>query len=616
MKVHFNIFLTFFLSILGLQMAAQICDGNLGENIFFDGDFGSGADNNVIADPGIAPGYTYTSTGPPVDGFYVLTNDTRPWDNFPTWLNIGDNSNDDQGYMMVVNASFEPGIFYEQTISGFCENTIYEFSADVINLIQRNVQDHIKPNVDFLIDGMVQYSTGDIPQDETWNKYGFTFTAPTDRTEITLTLRNNAPGGIGNDLAIDNISFRACGPRSFINTERTLFFCEEANTPAAIIADVGTEPRALQWQISLDQGITWTDITNANAEQYLHTNFDPGTYMYRYLSAGTEENLENILCRVISDELTLIVNPIYHELFDTICEGTSFMLGDLPISASGIYMADLTGQDGCDSNVTLNLTVVEDPLIDFDLIGNSLICANDTNGIIQFGNGVNGYPPYQYFFNQAEVFDQVSDLDAGNYTVEVIDRFGCSAEKEVFLSEPAPFVVEAGNNIDTVLGAFIQLNATANDLVSNQFWEPPIGLSCADCPNPNFISGNSLIYVYTASNSSGCTDSDSLIVKVNKDKTPLFVPNAFSPNGDNINDILSISSFAQSVQEILDFKVFDRWGGLRFQKSNFQSNDPSLGWDGNSNGKRAPSGVYVYVIKLRLVDGSEQLLKGDVTLIR
>ena len=72
---------------------AQLCGGNLGDNIFTDGDFGRGTDNLIRVDPTIAPGYTYTTSVPPQDGEYVITNNTGAWSGlFGTWLPIRDNS--------------------------------------------------------------------------------------------------------------------------------------------------------------------------------------------------------------------------------------------------------------------------------------------------------------------------------------------------------------------------------------------------------------------------------------------------------------------------------------------------------------------------------------------
>jgi hypothetical protein len=113
------LFFPFFL-IQTIYSQPVLCNGNLGDNIFTEGDFGKGNANVVAMNPGYAPGFIYTTNVPPDDGQYTITNDMRPWSNiFPTWIQIGDNSTDPKGYMMVVNASYAPGIFYEQIIDNF-----------------------------------------------------------------------------------------------------------------------------------------------------------------------------------------------------------------------------------------------------------------------------------------------------------------------------------------------------------------------------------------------------------------------------------------------------------------------------------------------------------------
>ena len=274
--LKFILIVLLFCGIPVIGNSQSLCQGNLGENIFEAGDFGSGAANVLWPDPGIAPGYNYTVNVPPQDGFYTITNSTLPWGNlWESWLRIEDNSPDPNGYMMVINASFSAGIFFEQTITGLCPETDYEFSADIINLIRGGVGDHILPDVSFLLNNEVQFTTGTISQTDSWNTYGFTFFTLPLQTEMTLTLRNNAPGGIGNDLALDNISFRACGPSAFINTDQTIFLCADENEPAEIIADLDFNTHVIQWQHSSDGGTSWEDIPGETDpfyfSQYLFT---------------------------------------------------------------------------------------------------------------------------------------------------------------------------------------------------------------------------------------------------------------------------------------------------------------------------------------------------------
>jgi len=110
-------------------MAQDLCEGSLGANLFEDGDFGSGSNNNQLEDPEIAPGFEYVTSGPPFDGQYILTQNMGAWSNlFGTWIPLRETSADPDGYMMVVNASFEPGLFYEEEIIGICENTSMSYA--------------------------------------------------------------------------------------------------------------------------------------------------------------------------------------------------------------------------------------------------------------------------------------------------------------------------------------------------------------------------------------------------------------------------------------------------------------------------------------------------------
>ena len=88
----------------------------------------------------------------------------------------------------------------------------------------------------------------------------------------------------------------------------------------------------------------------------------------------------------------------------------------------------------------------------------------------------------------------------------------------------------------------------------------------------------------------------------------VFVPNAFRPNGDGVNDLVYVRG--QNISEI-QFKIFDRWGEMVFE-----TNDQSIGWDGTFRGKPLDPDVYVYHLQVLCVDGQENLIKGNITLLR
>ena len=88
----------------------------------------------------------------------------------------------------------------------------------------------------------------------------------------------------------------------------------------------------------------------------------------------------------------------------------------------------------------------------------------------------------------------------------------------------------------------------------------------------------------------------------------IFVPNAFSPNDDGENDILFVRG--QNLEEVT-LKIFDRWGELVFE-----STDQAIGWDGTFRDKPVDPDVYVYHLQVICFDGQENLIKGNITVLR
>jgi len=174
--------------------------------------FGSGSNQRFGPLPADSGATTYIySNGTPNDGYYTIANSTVGMYN--TWWQTTDHTGNAGGYMMIVNCSYDPGIFYTRTVKGLCGSTTYQFAAWIKNLDNTN---EILPNVSFSIEttgGTVlgKGNTGDIPIANAWIQYPFTFTTPANTDSIVIKMTNNAPGGIGNDIAIDDITFRPYG---------------------------------------------------------------------------------------------------------------------------------------------------------------------------------------------------------------------------------------------------------------------------------------------------------------------------------------------------------------------------------------------------------------------
>ncbi len=599
-----------------IKNIANLCDGSVGENMFEDGDFGSGNTTNLVNDPNnYAPGYTYQPAPPPNDGFYTITNNTTDWGWFAQtgWIDIGDNSNDPNGYMMVVNASFDPGIFYQKTINDLCENSTYQFSADVINLLFSTTD--IQPNVDFLINNQVLYNTGNIFADQEWHTFGFTFSTQPGETSLVLSLRNNAPGGQGNDLALDNISFQACGPQVNISPEVAQLFCDgsEQTLTAEIIGNQFPTP-FFQWQVSTN-GITWTDIPGANSP-ILDLGFPFNGYQYRMTVASSQSNLGNFKCRVISNIHTIEIEPGEVIHFDTICEGAEIMIGDFVYSQPGVYQDTLTGTHLCDSIISVNLATIPSYGLSAELESVPPSCPGVPDGSILVDTVFNGRGNLSYSINGTDFQSDplFNNLTNGIYEITIRDSYLCQTIESITLQGSSPLFLSLGEDQTTNLGCEVMLQAFSNQPVAQYEWLPSEILSCSDCPNPSWKATDSQMFFLTIWDETGCSTQDSVYFHVNK-KRDIYIPNVFTPDGDGQNDLLGVFG-GKEIDKILQFKIFTRWGEQIYALNNFYPNDLSQGWNGKFRGREMTSGIYLYMCQVQFVDGVTDWTYGDVFLKR
>jgi gliding motility-associated-like protein len=125
---------------------------------------------------------------------------------------------------------------------------------------------------------------------------------------------------------------------------------------------------------------------------------------------------------------------------------------------------------------------------------------------------------------------------------------------------------------------------------------------------------NDLRVEATATDLKGCKAYRSSLIKVDK-QYDVFVPNAFSPDGDGFNDLFEMHC-GKSVKKCSSFRIFDRWGTQIYEANNFAPNDHNVFWDGQFRGKLMEVGVFVWLAEVEFLDGHLDVLKGDVTLVR
>ncbi|MBK7342225.1 MAG: gliding motility-associated C-terminal domain-containing protein [Saprospiraceae bacterium] len=250
------------------------------------------------------------------------------------------------------------------------------------------------------------------------------------------------------------------------------------------------------------------------------------------------------------------------------------------VNGTGWYFIDLTnGENGClsrDSVYVKGNADAPDPDVEIDPIA----CKGDNDGAILVGNIQGGTPPYTIQLNgEIDNSGQFTPLGPGTYNLKITDAKNCKYDTTIVIVEGNDlFLSLSTNSILIVEGDSAILEAIVNipsSEIGAVVWSPGTFLSCDSCLITKVVPLNTQEYKVTVTDPGGCSATDYLIVVVKKD-TKVYIPNAFSPDGDIINDNFTLYG-DDKVKRIISMKIFDRWGGLMFQGDDIPPNDPQFG---------------------------------------
>lgn len=206
---------------------------------------------------------------------------------------------------------------------------------------------------------------------------------------------------------------------------------------------------------------------------------------------------------------------------------------------------------------------------------------------------------------------ELEGISVGNYTLEVTDENGCTANYgpvEVEGVTPPLVTVSPDTTIDAGETVELSVLISPNQPGATIDWFPSDDLSCSDCSNPVASPTETTTYIVTVLSEEGCQLSDTIVVTVESSCGDVFVPTIFSPNGDGKNDDLCV--FGACI-ETMQFAVFNRWGERVFYS---ESQDDC--WDGSFNGEQLNTGVFVYKLSGTLTDGTEYNDAGNVSIVK
>lgn len=633
-------------------ISAQLCTGTLGDpivNVTF------GTQDEQLKPFVTTFGY---AGGCPEPGEYTINNflfgcGARYPNPYGTWVKMtGDHTGDVGGDYMLVNAENNAGLVHIDTAKGLCANITYQYASWITSVMRLpwTCDGHpILPELVFSIhklDGtlLATYSTGEIPitDEKLWKQYGVSYVNPPGVDAVILKLEAKAPYGCGNGFAVDDITFQQCSP---VKTSVTI---NGTPGPVNVCADYqeqfnlkgvfteGIADPVTIWQNSFDTGKTWNDIPGETTDTYQVPHRSLGVILYR-MEVASRANINSVACRIPSNVIYTEIHPVIPHKAPQFIKGCvgqdlvmpeadpkalsiewtgsngfrsedyGLVIPEFKYSDTGLYQLQENFYFGC---VTLDTFYVNAfPGIKLSVEPPHPICEgmSETLTATASADGIFKWVPADGLSNDAIPNPVAKPKDSTVYKVTVSNASGCKDSAELPLYVYRNPVAQAGPDKFILAGDTAVLNGSVKGTAISYYWSPVLFMDDNHSLHPNVFPPEETVYRLNVSSSLGCgTVADEVKVRVFKD---IQVPNAFTPNGDGINDQFHV--IALDNYKLKKFVIYDRGGSLIFH-----TDDIHKGWDGKLNGNTLPMTTYVYYIVLQSNTNRNIELKGTVLLIR
>ena len=276
---------------------------------------------------------------------------------------------------------------------------------------------------------------------------------------------------------------------------------------------------------------------------------------------------------------------------------------------AGDHIIEVWNRYGCHDQVMIS--IANSTSMEYDVEDILLACTTDPDTTVVSLSG--GRPPYRYRLNDGSWISDPEFLNVplGANEIAVMDADSCLMVIPHDKLESKPLYLSSHHIDETVCGGATgkaQIHVAGGSgaitlLYNDESFQDVAYLE-------NLMEGPFLVI---ASDSRFCRDSFEFVVS---STCRVYVPTSFSPNDDGINDVFQVFSNADARAEIVQYDIYDRWGGLVYQRSGFSLRNNELWWNGNSNGQPCADGLYVYMIKVQFDNGQHIDLSGEVQLLR
>jgi gliding motility-associated-like protein len=639
-------------------------------------DFGQGDANPAAIGPQLPAGmtsYQYSTDLCPKSGYYTIASHVNTQSCYNnSWVQIvtdhTPNGGTGLGMGMIFKTDSHLPIVFEDTVrKTLCPNQVYEFSAAILNLIDKTycpgslqipifrlqVESDAGTTIAFKDYSVPSYYP-DPPYNTPWWRspgYSVDFTMPANVNRLVIkVIVASSYAGCADAFALDDIAITATGPTAaiqFLNEPNTLVksVCFQQNTQISMSGTMGSfyPNPALQWQQSTDSGKYWTDIPGATQNIYSANFSTPDTFFFR-LTGSDASLIANPNCRVVSNNIEVNVDglPSGYKINNNspVCSGHDIQFdvnGDesgyiwtgpngfydnsphphiyhSKIADSGIYYVQIFSQGGCEKTDSVHIVVIGTDVnvgpIDTSICAGNSVQLNVTGGIQYI------WQPAQSL-NAATIQDPVAvPASTTRYSVTVYDKSGCSdtASALIQVKNTIPVKAMIGGS-DYLCPRFdsVFFKDMSSGEISKWSWDFGNGKTdtIADPPAQYYSSSGSQVgftVKLTVGDSSGCMDSANHPLSV-VPNCYITVPSAFTPNHDGKNDYLyPLNAYKASN---LIFKIFNRNGQLLFEGRSITNK-----WDGSFGGAPQPAGTYVWMLEYTDEKKERISLKGTTVLIR
>lgn len=275
-------------------------------------------------------------------------------------------------------------------------------------------------------------------------------------------------------------------------------------------------------------------------------------------------------------------------------------------TSTTVFHVSITDSYSCVYRDSVKISVREPRA--FSISPDNSVCANTSRQLNAYGGDSYEWSP-STSLNDPLISDPVATPDSTITYSVIIKDTTCSQtdtlSTRITVLRLPDIIATHANDIDCSFSSS-KLNASGGNSYT---WTPASSLDNSGSANPIAFPTATTVYTVTGKNEDGCSNSDTVTVKVDFNGKMIFgLPNAFTPNGDGLNDCFGVEPWGRLSQ--LDFSIYNRWGQRIFHTS-----DPHSCWDGNYNGNPEQAGVFVYMIKAKTACGNIDK-KGTVTLVR